>query len=302
MKTRNTIALLGAIFMLLGSGVSLTATEDRETSRTSVSKAPARGAQTENSMPAGVPVPTKAGTEATPDPGAPTYLRDVLPIIMGRCMRCHNPQAKLLYDWSDYKTAFGDRWEIERRVWDSWQGRYYKQVMPVGAGPPSQMTEQERKVIRNWVRTGATLGVPPTPGELSSKAAKIEFGKGLFAVICTPCHQATGGGIPERFPPLAASDFLNADKDRAIRVLLNGLTGEVTVNGQKINSNMPQFPLSDEDIAGVLTFVYNSFGNSGKEVSPEEVKAIRKQLAEARQPHGAPPQPVAAPAPPSPFE
>ena len=217
-------------------------------------------------------------------------------------MRCHNPQAKLLYDWSDYKTAFGDRTEIKRRVWDSWKGQYYKQVMPVGAGPPSEMTEQERNIIREWVRTGAAYGVPPTASELKSKAAKVEVGKGLFAVICTPCHQATGSGIPGRYPPLAGSDFLNADKPRAIRVLLRGLTGDITVNGQTLNSAMPQFPLSDQDIANVLTFVYNSFGNSGKEVSAEEVSEIRKQLAAEVLPHGARTPPATPRPEPSPFE
>jgi nitrite reductase (NO-forming) len=80
------------------------------------------------------------------------------------------------------------------------------------------------------------------------------------------------------FPPLAGSDFLNADKNRAIKTVLFGRQGEVVVNGQKFNNNMPSFPLTDQDIANVLTFVYNSFGNSGLDVTPEEVKALRSQL------------------------
>ena len=58
--------------------------------------------------------------ESTNQP--PTYLRDVLPIIMGKCSRCHNEQAKFVYNWLDYRTAFADRWEIKRRVWDAWGG------------------------------------------------------------------------------------------------------------------------------------------------------------------------------------
>ncbi len=85
--------------------------------------------------------------------------------------------------------------------------------------------------------------------------------------------------MPNVFPPLAGSDFLNADKSRAIRIVLSGRQGEVVVNGQKFNNNMPAFPLGDQDVANVLTFVYNSFGNSGLEVNPDEVKTVRAQPA-----------------------
>jgi nitrite reductase (NO-forming) len=79
------------------------------------------------------------------------------------------------------------------------------------------------------------------------------------------------------FPPLASSDFLNADKNRAIKIVINGRQGEVIVNGRKFNNSMPKFPLGDDDIANVLTFVYNSFGNAGLEVQPDEVKFLRTQ-------------------------
>src|SRR5260370_39673625 len=56
---------------------------------------------------------------------APTSLRDVLPIIMGKCSRCHNEQARFVYNWMDYQTAFAARWEIRRRLWDSCKGTYF---------------------------------------------------------------------------------------------------------------------------------------------------------------------------------
>jgi len=112
----------------------------------------------------------------------------------------------------------------------------------------------------------------------------------LFTSICAACHQPTGRGLPNVFPPLAGSDFLNADKNRAIQTVIFGRQGEVVVNGLKFNNSMPSFPLNDQDIANVLTFVYNSFGNSGLEVTPDEVKALRSQ----------PPAPVASPAPSAP--
>ncbi len=206
-----------------------------------------------------------------------TYLRDVLPILMGRCARCHN-DGSLLPNWLDYKTAYHEREEMKRRVWDSWRGAYYKQAMPAGDGQECQgMTEQERATIKHWVAEGAAYGVLPSGHQPRSPQERIQLGQKLFANICSACHQPNAQGIPDKFPPLAASDFLNADKSRAIKVLINGRQGQIVVNHRTFNNSMPSFPLGDEDIANALTFVYNSFGNSGKVVTPDEVHALRGQ-------------------------
>jgi nitrite reductase (NO-forming) len=148
--------------------------------------------------------------------------------------------------------------------------------MPIANSPESlALTDEERQIIRNWAENGAPRGVPPPPGGAKTKAERINIGSHLFASICAACHQPTGLGRPNVFPPLASSDFLNANKNRAIEIVIHGRQGEVVVNGLKFNSSMPSFPLNDEDIANVLTYVYNSFGNSGLEVMPEEVKAVR---------------------------
>ncbi|HEY2082339.1 MAG TPA: c-type cytochrome [Verrucomicrobiae bacterium] len=181
-------------------------------------------------------------------------------------------------NWSDYKTAFDHRTEIKRRVWDSWKGHYFKEPMPAGNSPQFlAMTETERLTIKAWVEEGAIYGVPPAHNSATSKAERIEFGQRIFSTLCAACHQPTGQGIPERFPPLAGSDFLNSDKNRAIKTVLNGRQGEIVVNGRKFNNIMPKFPLTDDDIANALTYVYNSFGNSGKDVTSNEVKGLRGQ-------------------------
>ena len=223
----------------------------------------------------------------------PTYLRDIRPIFMGNCSRCHNQQSRFVYNWLDYPTAFADRWEIKRRLWDSWQGRYYKEPMPIVNSPESlSISDADRLAIRNWVENGSPVGVAPAGAGAQTKGERIIAGKKLFNSICAACHQASGQGRPNVFPPLAGSDYLNADKNRAIKIVLFGRQGEVVVNGMKFNNNMPSFPLTDLDVASVLTFVYNSFGNSGLEVAPEEVKALRAQ----------PPAPSATPEAKSPFE
>lgn len=208
----------------------------------------------------------------------PTYLRDIQPILMGNCSRCHNQESRFVYDWLDYKTAYADRWEIKRRIWDSWTGIYYKEAMPIANSPESlAITEEQRVLIREWVQNGAPRGMAPVSTGAQSKADRIQKGSRLFASICAACHQQTGLGRPNVFPPLAGSDYLNADKNRAIEIVIHGRQGEIVVNGLKFNNSMPSFPLTDDDIANVLTYVYNSFGNSGLEVTPDEVKAVRAQ-------------------------
>jgi nitrite reductase (NO-forming) len=104
----------------------------------------------------------------------------------------------------------------------------------------------------------------------------IKEGERLFTQNCMSCHQSKGEGIPQAFPPLAKSDFLMADKQRAIKILLNGLEGKITVNGQQYNSIMPKLTLNDEQIANILTYVFNSWGNKGNQVMAKEVKSLRK--------------------------
>ena len=221
---------------------------------------------------------------------APTYLRDIQPIFMGNCSSCHNQQSRFVYDWLDYKTAYADRWEIKRRIWDSWKGSYYKEAMPIANSPESlALTDEQRLIIKNWVDNGAVCGVAPPPGGPKTEAERIEQGHRLFASICAACHQPTGQGRPNVFPPLAGSDFLNADKNRAIKIVIHGRQGEVVVNGLKFNSSMPGFPLNDDSIANVLTYVYNSFGNSGLQVTPDEVKILRTQPPDATGPSTLPP-------------
>ena len=109
----------------------------------------------------------------------------------------------------------------------------------------------------------------------TSKAQRIELGAGIFANNCQACHQADGQGVPNAFPPLAKSDYLNGDKVRAIKTVTGGLQQKLTVNGHDFEGVMPAWDMSDEDIANVLTYVYNTWGNSGIEVTPDEVHAYR---------------------------
>jgi nitrite reductase (NO-forming) len=111
-----------------------------------------------------------------------------------------------------------------------------------------------------------------------TKESQIAAGKLLYSGTCSTCHQANGEGIEGVFPPLAKSDYLMADKNRSVGAVLNGLTGKVTVNQKEYNSVMPPMSqLNDDEIANILTFVRNSWGNSGDQVTTEEVTQLRKK-------------------------
>jgi len=117
-------------------------------------------------------------------------------------------------------------------------------------------------------------------------ASQISAGEKVYQTYCTACHQANGQGLTGAFPPLAGSDFLLADKNRAIKVVLGGLSGEITVNGTQYNAVMPNLSyLKDEDVANVITYVMNSWGNQGFQVNSAEVAAARND--EAAVPAGA---------------
>ena len=103
----------------------------------------------------------------------------------------------------------------------------------------------------------------------------MERGERVFNQSCAACHQANGTGIPQAFPPLAKSDYLMADKERSIDIVLQGLSGPIKVNGEKYDGVMPAMNLGDADAASVLTYIRNSFGNSGDPVTVEEVRARR---------------------------
>ena len=118
-----------------------------------------------------------------------------------------------------------------------------------------------------------------------TKEQQIQAGAVLFKGTCSVCHQDNGDGIPDVFPPLAKSDWLMKDRERAIAVVLNGLSGPVTVNGKTYNSVMPPMSqLNSDEVANILTYVTNSWGNSGPAITPGEVAKVR---ALTKRPEGA---------------
>lgn len=112
-------------------------------------------------------------------------------------------------------------------------------------------------------------------------------GKELFLRNCVMCHQANAKGLPGVFPPLAGSDFLkritdSPDRSELVGIVLNGKNGKIKVNGMDFNGVMtPVAGLSDAQLAALLTYVSNNFGNKAKPFTEQEVKAAREKVKPA---------------------
>lgn len=108
-------------------------------------------------------------------------------------------------------------------------------------------------------------------------ADQLARGEKIYAEKCLICHQAAGQGAPPVYPPLAASDWLLADRERAIKVLCEGLSGTIVVNGQSYTNIMPAQVLDDRQAADVMTFITNSWGNEDEPFTADEVAAARRK-------------------------
>ncbi len=126
---------------------------------------------------------------------------------------------------------------------------------------------------------GLTVTANATASSNLTLADQVNAGRELFSGTCSKCHQANGGGLQDVIPPLSGSDFLNSNPRRSIGILLRGLHGNVKVNGKDFDSTMPSMKLfNNDEIANVLTYVLNSWGNKGGRIDSSEVKAERDKL------------------------
>ena len=131
-------------------------------------------------------------------------------------------------------------------------------------------------------RSAAELALcqPPTGGPDLSR------GKAVYENFCGLCHNNDGSGKPGQAPPFAGSEWALGSPNRVIRIPLAGLTGPIQVKGQQWNLAMPAMgaALSDDDLAAVLTYIRQSWGNKASAITPEQVKAVRAEVGNRTQP------------------
>ena len=122
---------------------------------------------------------------------------------------------------------------------------------------------------------------PPTGGI-------YDRGKIVYESVaqCVLCHNTDGTGKPGQAPPLVKSEWALGNPNRMIRIPVYGLSGPITIDGKEWNLSMPAMgaALSDEDVAAVLTYIRQSWGNKASDVTPEQVAAVRKQVGVRAQP------------------
>ena len=127
-------------------------------------------------------------------------------------------------------------------------------------------------VITCWMTISGFQKKPPF--DLKSSVAR---GRELYITYCLSCHLDKGEGIEGIYPPLAKSDYLMADKNRAIRQIIYGVTGEMVVNGKTYNGFMAGVDLPDKEVSDLMNYICNSFENKGGVTTPEQVAAQRKK-------------------------
>lgn len=127
--------------------------------------------------------------------------------------------------------------------------------------------------------TDQTVGSTAEPGAPAADPVELlrAEGRELFHTRCIVCHMADGRGQPGAYPPLAGSPFLlDADGvERATKIVLYGLRGHIEVHGRQYDGEMPNFNLSDRQIAGALTFVRGAWSNNASAVTEDFVAGIR---------------------------
>lgn len=109
--------------------------------------------------------------------------------------------------------------------------------------------------------------------------ASVQRGKKVYEANCLSCHQPDGKGMPGMNPPLVKTKQVLGNKTQLINIILIGLDEEMVINGETYLNPMPSQPhLKDQEIADVLTYVRNSFGNKASLVTTAEVKAARAKI------------------------
>lgn len=107
-------------------------------------------------------------------------------------------------------------------------------------------------------------------------AAVMANGKKIYGQYCLSCHMADGGGVQNMNPPVSGTSYVLGDKTRLIKVILNGFSQNVDIDGESYTNVMaPHNFLKDQEIADVLSYIRNSFGNKAGGVSAVEVKNVR---------------------------
>lgn len=163
-----------------------------------------------------------------------------------------------------------------------WRVLYKGDKEKFGEAQLAKMTERKKKAANIKTPDEVKDIVATEESGFFPKQGNMAEGARLYNTHCALCHQKNGRGN-DRFPPLNYSDWVNGDKERLIDVVLNGLEGEIKVHGRSYNNVMPkQDHLKDGDIALILTYIRQNFGNRSNGIDPEEVAQVRNATGNSK--------------------
>jgi mono/diheme cytochrome c family protein len=162
-------------------------------------------------------------------------------------------------------------------------------ILEAGKKPLDSWMQKAWETAEAHVNGRAVVKKPKPAAEnaapVTAQAATIAAGKAIYMRdgYCNTCHQPDGKGLEAAgFPPLAGSKWVTGSEDRLIKLVMKGIYGPIEVNGKKYPGQVPMTPyagmLNDQEMATVLTYVRNAFGNKAPAVTAEKVKQVRAAI------------------------
>jgi mono/diheme cytochrome c family protein len=141
---------------------------------------------------------------------------------------------------------------------------------------------ERRRVLAALATSAVTALLVSAPsGATSRDGAQPSEGARLYSVTCQACHQASGQGLANQFPPLAGSEWVTGSEERLVLIILHGIVGEIEVEGESFNGAMPTWgpTFTDHDVAAVATYVRGAWGNRAAPVTEASVTRVRVAFA-----------------------
>ncbi len=189
-------------------------------------------------------------------------------------------EAQIVAAKKDF-SSHSDQWTIDEIKQIPLDAKLEGAAAPAGPGA----TQAKADAAKPGDAAKPAAPAPATGGTFDI-AASTATGKGIYMATCFACHQATGMGVPGAFPPLVGSPFVHEDDRRVVAIVLKGIVGAITVDGKVYATGMPNpmltFPQlkDDKNVADVLNFVRNNFGNkNGRAITPDFVSKVRAEFA-----------------------
>ncbi len=180
-------------------------------------------------------------------------------------------------DWE----VFADGFSGQEVLMNPGDARHRPTGLATGPDGSLYVADSRSGTIWRIIYTGREEAALETPAEPEGSETILADhpGQKVYNVACLPCHQADGNGVPGMHPPLKESEWVSGDKERLIRIVAEGLEGEIEIHGETYNSVMaPLSHLNAEQVADVLTFIRKSFGNDASEVTEAEVEEVLQNL------------------------